>query len=130
MNFLGLNQYWGMFSPDIMKEDGWYVYQGFDGNGKEYDLKKNTHTVDFSKPVRIASDYKSDRWRKLAENMQSRNYTFLRPCFCDYVLKDWNQRHPENKMRMLNLIFMQQISLPDYKKSKVTKNLFCLCNAH
>lgn len=128
INFFGINQYWGMFAPSIMKEDGWFVYQGFDEKGKEFDLKKNSSVIDYSKPERIVNEYKTDRQRKLAENIQTNNNTFLRPSFCKYILKKWNEDHPENKMKMMNLIFMEKKSLPDFKNSPVTKKILCTCN--
>jgi hypothetical protein len=72
--------------------------------------------------------YKSDRWRKLAENMQSDNYTFLRPQYCRYILREWNKKHSDKKMVMLHFYFMEKMNLPDYKTSEIKKNLFCVCN--
>ncbi len=127
VNALRLNQYWGMFSPHIMKEDGWFVYEGYTEEGKHWDLKKNKPIIDISKPQHLVKDFKTDRWRKLAENMQRDNYTFLRPLYCKYHLKKWNKEHPENKMRSLDLIFFKEVSETNYKTKPIERQQYCLC---
>lgn len=127
VNVLRLNQYWGMFAPSILKNDGWFIYHGADSLGRQWDLRLKQDYVDYSKPAHIVSMYPSDRWRKLAENMQGDNCTFLRPLYCKYVLHQWNRQHPEKKLAALNLYFMQKESLPDYKTTIPEKKLFCVC---
>ncbi len=127
INSLRLNQYWGMFSPNIMKEDGWFVYEGYTKEGKHWDLKLNKPFITIKKPEHVVKDYKSDRWRKLAENMQRDSYTFLRPLYCKYYLKKWNSTHPENPMQSLDLIFFKEINLANYKTSAPERIQFCLC---
>lgn len=128
VNMFRFDQYWGMFSPSILKKDGWFVYHGMDSIGRQWDLYRNNEYVEYKKPKHIVKMYKNDRWRKLAENMQNDNYTFLRPLFCRYIIKKWNVEHPDKKMNMLNLYFMEKQNLANYKTSKVTKKLFCVCN--
>jgi hypothetical protein len=128
VNVLRLNQYWGMFSPTVLKKDGWFVYHGMDSIGRQWDLWRNQDYVNYHKPERIVNMYKSDRWRKLAENLQNDTYTFLRPLYCKYVLRTWNKDHPEKKIQTLNLYFMEKESLPDYKTTEITKKLYSLCD--
>lgn len=128
VNSLRMDQYWGMFSPAVLKKDGWYVYYGIDSLGRQWDLRLNQDYVDFSKPEHIVNMYRSDRWRKLAENMQMDSYTFLRPRFGRYMLHQWNLKHPHKKMFTLNLYFMEKETLPDYKTPLITKKLFCVSN--
>lgn len=125
-NALRLDQYWGMFSPYVLKKDGWMVYYGVDSIGRQWDLRLNQDYVDFSKPKHVVSMYKSDRWRKLAENMQGSG-TFLRPLYGKYILQQWNRRHPEKKISTLNLYFMQKENLENYKTTPPTKILYCVC---
>jgi hypothetical protein len=127
VNALRLNQYWGMFSPSVLKRDGWFVYHGADSLGRQWDLRLNQDYVDYKKPEHVVSLYKSDRWRKLSENMQSDNYTFLRPLYCKYLLYAWNKNHPEKQLATLNLYYMQKESLPNYKTTPVEKKIFCVC---
>jgi len=128
VNAFRLDQYWGMFSPSILKKDGWFVYHGMDSIGRQWDLYRNNEYVDYKKLEHVVQMYKNDRWRKLAENMQKNDFTFLRPQYCRYIIKKWNNEHPEKKMSMLNFYYMEKINLPDYKSTEVKKNLFCLCN--
>ena len=128
-NVLRLNQYWGMFSPTVLKKDGWYVYYGRDSIGRQWDLWRNEDYVDFSKPKRIVTMYKSDRWRKLAENLQNDRYIFLRPLYCKFILLKWNREHPEKKLHSLSVYFMEKENLPDYKTSTPAKTLHCMCYA-
>jgi hypothetical protein len=127
INTLRLNQYWGMFSPHIMKEDGWYVYEGYTDSGKHWDLYNNTPFIKAEKPEHLVKHYKSDRWRKLAENIQRNEYTFLRPLYCKYYLNKWNTEHPENKMRSLDFIFFQETSDENYKVKPLERKQFCFC---
>jgi hypothetical protein len=124
---LRLNQYWGVFSPTVMKRDGWFVYYGIDSLGRQWDLRRNEDYVDFSKPAHIVNMYKNDRWRKLAENLQSDASAFLRPLYCKYILSNWNSKHPEKKIVTLNLYFMEKKSLPNYRTTAVEKKIFCVC---
>lgn len=128
VNAFRLDQYWGMFSPSILKKDGWFVYHGMDSIGRQHDLYRDNDYVDYKKPEHVVKMYKSDRWRKLAENMQNDNYTFLRPLYCRYIIREWNKEHPNKKMNMLNLYYMEKQNLADYKISELKKNLFCVCN--
>lgn len=127
-NGLRLNQYWGMFSPGVLRRDGWFVYQGIDKGGNAWDLRTNSDIVDFNKPEHIVQLYKNDRWRKLAENMQISSFTFLRPLFCSYTLRHWNEQHPEKHITLLNLYFIEKTSLAAYKSAPVIKLLYCVCN--
>jgi len=128
INALRFDQYWGMFSPSVLKRDGWYVYYALDSIGKPWDLVNNTGKINYDKPESVIKMHKTDRWRKLTENMQRDDITFLRPLFCKYVLREWNKKHPEKKMNTLFLYYMQKESLPDYKTTPVQKILFSTCN--
>lgn len=130
VNVLRLNQNWSMFAPGVLRHDGWLVYHGMDSIGRQWDLRLDQAYVDYKKPLHVVDMYKNDRWRKLAENMQNNNYTFLRPLFCKYTINHWNQLHPEKKMHSLNLYFMEKINLENYRTSTPEKQLYCTCNAH
>ncbi len=128
INALRLDQYWGMFSPSVLKKDGWYVYYGMDSIGRQWDLIRNEDYVNFEKPKSILKIHTTDRWRKITENMQRDEMAFMRPLYCNYILKRWNKRHPEKKMFTLKLYYMQKESLLNYKTTPVEKILYCLCN--
>jgi hypothetical protein len=119
-----------MFSPHIIKKDGWFVYHGMDSIGRQWDLRLNQDYVDYKKPEHVVSMYKTDRWRKLAEHMQNDQYTFLRPLYCRYIIRKWNAEHPEKKIAILNLYYMEKENLIGYKTTEITKKLFSVCDNH
>ncbi len=128
INVMRLNQFWGMFSPYILKEESWYVHEGFTHEGKHWDLYYNLPYIIVDKPRHLVKHYKSDRWRKLAENIQRDEYSFLRPLYCKYYLKKWNRLHPENKMESMHFIIMKETSVPNYQSSKPERILLCVCS--
>lgn len=126
-NFLKLEQYWGMFSPHIYKNDGWFIYRGIKSNDSIWDIYNNKPGVDHIKPKDIDKMYPSDRWRKFAENYQKNDYNFMRPFYCKLLIRQWNEKHPDNKIDGLNIIFLMEESLPDYKTAPLKEQNACLC---
>lgn len=124
---LKLEQFWGMFSPNIYKTDGWYVYRGIKHDNSDWDLYHNKAGLDLRKPENIAGMYESDRWRKFAENYEKTEYNFIKPYYCKYLIKKWNTEHPENKIEGLYILFEREISLPGYKTEPVKQENMCLC---
>jgi hypothetical protein len=123
-----LDQYWGMFSPNVLKEDGWFVYKGTDASGKEYNLYTQQQGVNFDrKPDRVVSMYSSDRWRKFAENYQGAGRTYLHPYYCNWYLTTWNRNHPEHIMKQLEIYYVEEFSLPDYQTKPLTHRLCSSC---
>jgi hypothetical protein len=125
---LRLEQNWGMFSPYILKDDGYYVYSGLNTNNQLIDIKHPSQAISFSKPVPLIAEFESDRWRKYSENYAFKNNNYMRPFYCNYLLKKWNLENPENKISELTIYFMKEISLPDYKSKPIEKNVVCNCN--
>jgi hypothetical protein len=126
-NLLKLEQYWGMFSPNVYKTDGWYIYRGIKSNDSIWDIYNNKPGLDYTKPKDIDKMYPSDRWRKFAENYEKNSYNFLRPYYCKYLIREWNKKHPENKIDGLNILFLMEESLPDYKTAPIKQQNACLC---
>lgn len=126
-NTLRLEQSWGMFSPSVYKDDGFYIYSGYTLAGKYIDIKRNGQPINFSKPANIVSEFESDRWRKFGENYLFNNNNYMRPYFCKYLLHNWNKKHPENPISDLTILFMKEESLPDYKTKPLEKSALCNC---
>lgn len=125
--FLRLEQNWGMFSPTVLKNDGWYEYSGYTKSGKYIDVKHNRDTVLFIKPKYIVDEYESDRWRKYGENYTFDTNNHIRPLYCKYLLKKWNKEHPEKQIIDLTIFFMKETSLPNYKTKPIEKMVLCNC---
>lgn len=125
-HLLRLEQSWGMFSPAVLKDDGWYVYDGYTAGGRHVDLR-NGDPVSFSKPANLVSTYESDRWRKFGENYVFNNNNHMRPYFCKYLIKTWNERHPEERVVEATVFYMQESSLPGYRVKPLVKIAACYC---
>lgn len=126
-NFFKLEQFWGMFSPHIYKTDGWYIYRGLKADDSVVDIYNNKLGLDYSKPKDIDKMYPTDRWRKFAENYQKNDFNFMRPYYCKYLIREWNKKHPDNKIEGLNILFLMEESLPDYKTKPIKEQNVCLC---
>ena len=127
-NALRLDQYWSMFAPAVPIENKWLVYLAYNHKGQQYDIYNDVEYVDFIKSKHLNNHFKSDRWKKLAENVQNDYYSFLRPHYCAFFLKSWNTQHPENQMQSLNLYSMQESILLNYKRTEPNKKILCLCD--
>lgn len=126
-NLFKLEQYWGMFSPAIYKTDGWYVYRGIKSNDSIWDIYNNKPGLDLTKPKDIDKMYPTDRWRKFGENYEKTDFNFIRPYYCRYLIREWNKKHPDNKIEGLNILFLMEESLPDYKTKPIKQQNACLC---
>jgi hypothetical protein len=123
-----LDQNWAMFSPGVLRKDGWLVLFGRDALGRQIDIRKNEDYVDFSEPKSVVAMYKNDRWRKWAENMQDERFTFLRPPFCEYILKNFNQHSKKRRATTLHVYFMQVDNDVDSTKTNPKRSLYCFCH--
>lgn len=128
VNTFRFNQNWGMFSPNIIKREGWFVHYGMDSIGRQWDMIRNEDYVNFEKPKSILKMHKSDRWRKLTENLQREDMYFLRPLYCKYLLRRWNKKHPEKQLNSLSLYYMERQTLPGYMYSAPQKKVYCVCD--
>lgn len=124
---LRLEQNWGMFSPYILKDDGWFVYSGFNQKHQYIDIKHNKDSVSFDKPMPVVCEFESDRWRKFQENYTFNNNNYMRPYYCKYLINKWNKEHPDNRISDLTIFFMKETSLPDYETKPTEKIAVCNC---
>lgn len=125
-HLLRLEQSWGMFSPAVLKDDGWYVYDGYTAGGKHIDLSSGG-AVSFSKPAQVVTTYESDRWRKFGENYVFNNNNHMRPYFCKYLIRTWNEQHPGERVVEATVFYMQETSLPGYQVKPLMKIAACNC---
>jgi hypothetical protein len=112
LHALRLDQRWDMFSPRPLREDGYYVIVGETHGGVDVDVWRDRLSVEWSKPVPLAPDYPNARWRKLMMNLwDSRHAAWRRPLL-QYLCRRWNARHPEQKLRSVQMYFVVELSLP------------------
>jgi hypothetical protein len=119
---LRLDQNWAMFSPTVFKDDGWFIAEGISKNGARINLLDGVSPIDYNKPTNIVRMFKNDRWRKYSENILFIDLSWLRPYYCQYLLKQWNKNNTF-KMDSVNLIYMKEVSAPNYYKPPIKKEI-------
>lgn len=123
---LRLDQYWTMFAPAPLRDDGWYVLVGVLKSGEEVDLKKGGGPVDWKKPDSWTNPYAHFRWRSYMSNLLHEEFSHLRPYYCEYFCRQWNARHRgQEEVETAELYFFLERTLPDYEPPKVQKMLLC-----
>ncbi|WP_299991069.1 HTTM domain-containing protein [uncultured Pontibacter sp.] len=126
-NLLRVDQRWGMFAPAVFKDDGWYVLEGHTERGQLIDLNREGKEADYAKPASVVSMFKNDRWRKYSENYLFVHYAFLRPYYCNYLVRRWNEAHPGNPIKELQVVYMKEYTLPDYQHVTPQREVLCTC---
>ncbi|MBC7425627.1 MAG: hypothetical protein H7321_03740 [Bacteroidia bacterium] len=124
---LRLDQCWGMFAPNVFKDDGWFIYEATTFSGEHFDLLHPKNTLTFNKTECTLYSCPNDRWRKYGENYILADHDFMRGYFCNYKMRTWNEKHPERKIKTLSVIYMSEFSQPDYKYSKPEKIILFEC---
>lgn len=127
INILRLNQYWGMFSPNIPRTDGWHEAWGRKENGGIVVLESPVFNSPGQKPPQLHPYFPTDRWRKLIENLSRDEYTFLRPMFCKYLIKKYSNEIRANNVVGLELVFFREINLDDFGVKGPEKEIWCYC---
>ncbi len=122
-----LDQSWGMFAPTVLKDDGWFVFEGTTSSNKKIDINRNGANADYIKPTNVLDYIKDDRQRKYQENYLFSYNDFIRPFYCEYLLKDWNNKHSVNKITSLQILFMKEVSVLPNQKQTVMKEVLCMC---
>jgi hypothetical protein len=125
--FLRLDQNWGMFAPTVFKDDGWYVLEGTAMDGRTIDLNRKGKAADYAKPASVVSMFRTDRWRKFSENFLFISHAYLRPTYCRYLMRTWNTNHPEKAVRELKVVYMKEVTAPDYRPVVPQREVLCEC---
>ncbi|GHA67073.1 HTTM domain-containing protein [Pontibacter akesuensis] len=124
---LRLDQHWGMFAPTVFKDDGWYVLEGNTAKGAVIDLNQQGKAADTVKPASVMSLFKNDRWRKYSENYLFVHNSYMRPYYCNYLMRRWNEAHPQQQIKHLDVVYMLEPSLPDYQVATPKREVLCSC---
>lgn len=110
---LRIDQYWNMFSPFPIREDGWYVIPGKLRDGTEVDLFKDGAPLTWDKPPLLSATYKNDRWRSYMINLWffDEDREVLLPIYADYLCRQWNMNHEYSKQLLsFDIDFMLKIN--------------------
>ena len=87
-----INQYWGLFSPKPMIDDGWYVLSAATESGEKFDLFTNNELT-WDKPDNITKMYKNDRWRKYLMNLWLGQHSDHRLHYGRYLCREYNSKN-------------------------------------
>ncbi|TGE23172.1 hypothetical protein E5K02_22560 [Hymenobacter metallicola] len=122
-----VDQHWGMFAPAVFKDDGWYILDGTTTAGQHLDLYRDGQPVTYAKPASVMALHKNDRWRKYSENYLFVSNEYMRPYYCNYLLRIWHENPTHPPLRRLEVVYMKEISLPNYQVPKPTREVLCIC---
>ncbi|GAB2966765.1 hypothetical protein GCM10027048_41690 [Hymenobacter coalescens] len=121
------DQHWGMFAPTVFKDDGWYILQARTKDGRVLDLYRGGRPVTYQKPYSVMALHKNDRWRKYSENYLFVDNNWMRAYYCNYQLRIWHQNPRNAPLQQLDVVYMKEVSLPDYKVAGPTREVLCSC---
>ena len=122
-----VDQHWGMFAPVVFKDDGWYILDGTAADGRHLDLNRAGAPVRIVKRVALVSLFKNDRWRKYSENYLFVSNAWMRPYYCHYLLRIWHENPAHAPLTHLSIVYMKEVSLPDYRVAKPVREVLCEC---
>ena len=124
---LRIDQHWGMFAPSVFKDDGWYILDGTTAKGRHLDLNRGGAPVTYAKPPSVAALFRNDRWRKYSENYLFIQNEYMRPYYCNYLLRIWQEKYGQPPLRRLDVVYMKEVSLPNYRVAGPTREVLCSC---
>ena len=122
-----VDQHWGMFAPSVFKDDGWYVLEGTTTTGRVVDLNRGGAPVSYAKPAAVVDLFKNDRWRKYSENYLFVEKAWMRPYYCNYLLRIWAENRAHPPLRHLSVVYMKEVSQPNYRVPPATREVLCDC---
>ena len=81
-----------MFAPDPIHTTRWFVAAGTLEDGTERDVLRDS-AVDFDRPARAETTYRTSRWRKYLNNVYGADNEAHRSYLANYLCGDWNRTH-------------------------------------
>ncbi|MEJ7873576.1 MAG: hypothetical protein WKF67_15065, partial [Rubrobacteraceae bacterium] len=72
----------------------------------------------------VSGGRKDKYWRKYLGSLRADSGEPLRPYFGRYVCQEWNARHTgDEQLADLQLVIMEQMTLPDYQRTEPEKTV-------
>ena len=87
-----LDQYWNMYAPEPLRDDGWWVLDGTTVDGRQVDLLSGGALTSFDKPTGIAHRYGGPRWRKHMRSLWEKRHAKLRTPYLRWACQTWNDQ--------------------------------------
>lgn len=112
--FFRINQKWTMFAPQVLKNDGWYIFEALLDNGKKVELFHQTEITDTdyanNKPDYLFQHYKNARWRKYFENLFNNRSDLYYEKATRALVFYWNKNYSESVVET-QIFFIHEPSL-------------------
>ena len=103
-----LDQYWSMFAPMPLRDDGWYLAPATLADGSVVDLRTGLPATD-TQPTRVSALYHDERWRKYLMNLYTSDFEPWRRNYARWLFERWNERHADaQKAKSLELYFWKK----------------------
>ncbi|MCB2407679.1 HTTM domain-containing protein [Hymenobacter lucidus] len=122
-----VDQHWSMFAPAVFKDDGWFILDGTTTQGQHFDLNRDGQPTNYAKPASVVALFKNDRWRKYTENYLFVNNEYMRPYYCNYLLRIWHENPANPPLQRLEVVYMKEVSQPNYQVAKPVREVLCAC---
>ncbi len=117
-----LDQVWNMFSPLPLKEDGWFLAPATLADGKQVNLVRPDAPLSFGEPPNLSGTFRDPVWQKYLLNLWSADNAAHRAYYAAYLVRDWNNNHDsQQRVKAVQIVYMQQTNLPGFRKDKVKK---------
>jgi hypothetical protein len=86
---LRTDQFWNLFAPYPMTDDGWYVMPAQRKDSGQFDLVTG-NAVSWEKPELVIDRHWGNRWQQYLFNLWSIEYQWARNHFGRYICRKWN----------------------------------------
>jgi hypothetical protein len=125
LSLLRIDQFWNMFAPFPLKDDGWYVLPARLRNGSEIDLRRpETGTVSYDPPASIADSYGDLRWKTYLINLWSQTWAGERERYGRYLCRAWNRAHDhDHQLMTFRMEYMLQATPPPGQLAQVERRI-------
>jgi hypothetical protein len=123
-NTLRLDQYWGMFAPKPMQDDGWFSLAALLDDGSRVDLFQDGRAHTYERPADIVHMHKTARWTKYWMNLWMEKHGRYRKYGVAYMRAQFQAKHPEREIKQLSLYYhLDVIPAPGQRKAPVQPTL-------
>jgi hypothetical protein len=114
VSLLRMDQYWGMFSPNPMVHDGWYVMLAEREDGSRFDLLDPERSSLWEKPEDVLKTFPSDRWKEymmMLYDLSGQSGLWER--VVDHFKSTWQEKHPgDPPIHNVEVYYMMEKTLP------------------
>ena len=89
------------------------------------DVYRDGVEISWDPPLNRYEDYPSYRWRKFMRNLYKKKNIRYRKYYAKYVCDKWNESDNNPKLIDINIYYVIEKNMPDYKvKEPELKNLY------